>query len=78
MGNGITYLLLYVEYIILTASYSNLLKWFINTLSKEFAMSDLGPLYQFLGVEVTKKHGGFFLSQTTYANDILNLANMSD
>lgn len=41
-------------------------------------MSDLGPLYQFLGVEVTKKHGDFFLSQTTYSNDILNWANMSD
>lgn len=77
-GNIMAYLLLYVDDIILTASDPNFLQQIIQTLSKEFAMSDLGPLHQFLGIQVTNQAGGLFLSQSSYIVDILARANMAD
>jgi len=35
---------------------------FISTLSKQFAMKDLGDLHYFLGVQVTRSSLGLFLS----------------
>ncbi|KAJ9544352.1 hypothetical protein OSB04_024059 [Centaurea solstitialis] len=72
------YLLLYVDDIILTASNTKLLQRFITKLSKEFAISDLGTLHHFLGIEVTKRNGGLFLSQATYVANILSRGNMTD
>ncbi|XP_022030486.1 uncharacterized mitochondrial protein AtMg00810-like [Helianthus annuus] len=71
------YLLLYVDDIILTASDSVLLKKLIDTLKAEFAMTDLGVLHHFLGLKVEHKNGGLFLSQSSYAADILARANMT-
>ncbi|KAI3723537.1 hypothetical protein L2E82_35180 [Cichorium intybus] len=76
-GKQTAYLLLYVDDIILTASDSKLLKHIISTLSREFAMSDLGVLHHFLGISVTRNNQGLFLSQSQYARDILHRANMS-
>ncbi|XP_062230159.1 uncharacterized mitochondrial protein AtMg00810-like [Phragmites australis] len=41
-------------------------------------MKDLGPLHRFLGVSVTRRNGGLFLSQRQYMLDILERAGMSD
>ncbi|XP_035838179.1 uncharacterized mitochondrial protein AtMg00810-like [Helianthus annuus] len=71
------YLLLYVDDIILTASDATLLTSIITMLSREFAMSDLGPLHHFLGITVTRHSHGLFLSQSQYARDILHRANMT-
>jgi len=54
-----TYILLYVGNIILTASFVALHKFIMLS---EFAMKDLGPLSYFLGIEVTQHAGGLFLS----------------
>ncbi|KAI3518778.1 hypothetical protein L1887_07591 [Cichorium endivia] len=70
------YLLLYVDDIILTAFDTATLRYFIDILSLEFAMSDLGPLHHFLGIQVY--HKGLFLSQKQYVHDILNRAKMQD
>ncbi|KAJ0724595.1 putative RNA-directed DNA polymerase [Helianthus annuus] len=51
-GNDMAYLLLYVDDIILTASSDALLQSFISAMSREFAMTDLGRLHHFLGIEV--------------------------
>nr|GEU39691.1 ribonuclease H-like domain-containing protein [Tanacetum cinerariifolium] len=59
----ISYLLLYVDDIVLTASSSELLQRIICSLHQEFAMTDLGPLNYFLGVCVTCDSSGLFLSQ---------------
>jgi hypothetical protein len=56
------YLLLYVDDIVLTASSSVLLHYIITTLSREFAMTDLGSLSHFLGVAVTLRSSSMFLS----------------
>ena len=76
-GNDMAYLLLYVDDIILTASSVVLRKHIITRLSKEFSMKDLGPLSYFLGISVTQHSHGLFLSQSKYAMEILERANMS-
>lgn len=41
-------------------------------------MSDDGKLTYFLGIKVDHKAGGLFLSQSSYAKEILLRANMQD
>ncbi|GJV12079.1 ribonuclease H-like domain-containing protein [Tanacetum coccineum] len=53
-GPDTAYLLLYVDDIILTASSTSLLQCIISLLHAEFAMTDLGPLYYFLGISATR------------------------
>ncbi|KAJ0575195.1 putative RNA-directed DNA polymerase [Helianthus annuus] len=76
-GTSTAYLLLYVDDIVVTASDSTLLTSIITMLSREFAMTDLGPLHHFLGITVTRDSTGLFLSQSQYARDIIHRANMT-
>jgi hypothetical protein len=71
-----SYILLYVDDIILTASSTTLLNSVIAKLNKEFAMKDLGPLSHFLGIHVTPTPTGLFLCQEQYVHDLLDRANM--
>ncbi|GJR50213.1 ribonuclease H-like domain-containing protein [Tanacetum coccineum] len=75
-GPDTAYLLLYVDDIILTASSTSLLQRIISSLHAEFAMTDLGPLNYFLGISATRTTSGIFLSQTKYATEILERAQM--
>ncbi|KAK1698282.1 hypothetical protein QYE76_014979 [Lolium multiflorum] len=59
--NDMTYLLLYVDDIILTTSTAGLLRQLTDSLRAEFALKDLGPLHYFLGIEVVRRADGFFL-----------------
>ncbi|GJV61704.1 ribonuclease H-like domain-containing protein [Tanacetum coccineum] len=43
---------------------------------RSFAMTDLGPLNYFLGISATRTTSGIFLSQTKYATEILEQAQM--
>jgi hypothetical protein len=71
-GSDMTYLLLYVDDIMLTASSTSLLRRIIAALAAEFAMKDLDSLHHFLGVSVTPRNGGIFLSQRQYMLDIFD------
>lgn len=51
-GVEITYLLLYVNDIVLTASSTALLQHITERLCSEFAMTNLGALYHFLSISV--------------------------
>ena len=62
-GTSIAYLLVYVDDIILTASSPQTLHHIISALKSEFAMTDMGPLHHFLGINVTTTSSGLFLSQ---------------
>nr|GEY91948.1 ribonuclease H-like domain-containing protein [Tanacetum cinerariifolium] len=73
-GPDTTYLLLYMNDIILTASSTSLLQRIISFLHAEFAMIDLGPLNYFLGISATRTTSGIFLSQKKYATEILEQA----
>ncbi|GKE28134.1 ribonuclease H-like domain-containing protein [Tanacetum coccineum] len=75
-GPDTTYLLLYVDDIILTASSTSLMQRIISSLHAEFSMTDLGPLNYFLGISTTRTTSGIFLSQTKYAIEILEQAQM--
>ncbi|RVX04648.1 Retrovirus-related Pol polyprotein from transposon RE1 [Vitis vinifera] len=72
----IVYLLLYVDDMVLTSTNPASIKTLITRQSKEFAMKDLGSLHYFLGVEVQHNSQGLFLSQTKYALDLLQCADM--
>ncbi|XP_071708628.1 uncharacterized protein [Rutidosis leptorrhynchoides] len=75
-GSDTTYLLLYVDDIVLTASSTGLLQRIISSLHNEFAMTDLGPLNYFLGIHATRTTSGMFLSQRQYATEIIERAGM--
>jgi hypothetical protein len=76
-GSDMAYILLYVDDIILITSSHDLRKSIMALLASEFAMKDLGPLSYFLGISVTRHDGGLFLSQSTYASDIIARAGMA-
>ncbi|GKC01688.1 copia protein [Tanacetum coccineum] len=67
----------YSNNIILTASSTHLRESIMTLLATEFAMKDLEPLSNFLGISVQRHSGGLFLSRKTYAEDILERAGMS-
>ncbi|GJZ47050.1 ribonuclease H-like domain-containing protein [Tanacetum coccineum] len=77
-GTDTAYLLLYVDDIVLTASFESLLQQIIRSLHQEFAMTDLGPLNYFLGISVKHDSSGLFLSQKKYAIEILDRAHMDN
>ncbi|XP_026400400.1 uncharacterized protein LOC113296305 [Papaver somniferum] len=77
-GSDTAYLLLYVDDIVLTASTDALLDRFIGLMKRKFAMTDLGALHQFLGITVTRSDSGLFLSQSSYAQDIVARASMTN
>jgi hypothetical protein len=74
-----SYLLLYVDDIVLIASSLTLLAHIITLLSSEFSITDLGLVYHFLGITVLRDTSGlFFLSQRQYILDVLSRAGMLD
>ncbi|GAU35084.1 hypothetical protein TSUD_70070 [Trifolium subterraneum] len=76
-GNYMAYILLYVDDIILTASFDVLRQSIMSLLASEFAMKDLGTLSYFLGIAVTHHADGLFLSQRKYAAEIIERAGMT-
>jgi hypothetical protein len=76
-GNCVTYLLLYVDDIILTDSSTDLLQHITERLHSEFTMMDLGDLHHLLGIPVTRSADDLFLSQRQYALDLLQRTDMA-
>ena len=62
-GADTTFLLLYVDDIVFTASSPSFLQQAIAALQREFSMTDIGPLHHFLGLFVDRRVDGLFLSQ---------------
>lgn len=71
-----TYLLVYVDYIIVLCSSATASDKLVDGLGKHFNINDLGPLHYFLGIEVHHFNKGLYLCQQRYALDILQRANM--
>ena len=63
---------------LLTGSSTALVNSFVQTLSHEFSMKDLGPVHHFLGVEISHTSEGLHLSQSHYALTILERSKMLD
>ncbi|GJS91334.1 ribonuclease H-like domain-containing protein [Tanacetum coccineum] len=77
-GLDIAHLLLYVDDIVLTASFQPLLQRIIASLHQDFSMTDMGSLNYFLGISVTRDSSRMFLSQKKYDVEILERAHMAN
>nr|GEY26063.1 hypothetical protein [Tanacetum cinerariifolium] len=75
-GSQVTYLLIYVDDIILTAPFPTPLQQIIDSLHNEFDMTDLGALNYFLGISTNHNSTGLFMSRKKYALRLLECAHM--
>ena len=71
VNGSVVILLLYVDDIIITGSASQAISDVIHALAREFDIKDLGSLHYFLGIQVTHRQDGLFLSQDKYVTDLL-------
>jgi hypothetical protein len=67
-----------VDDMLITGDNSEHIFYVKQHLSKEFQMSDLGPLSYFLGIEVQQTQKGFYLSQSKYIQDLLDHSGITD
>jgi histone deacetylase 1/2 len=72
----ITFLLIYVDDIIVTGSNTKFLEAFIKQLNVVFSLKDLGNLHYFLGIEVHRDASGMYLKQSKYIGDLLKKFHM--
>ena len=71
-GTVSTYVLVYVDDIIITGASADFMQNLITKLNSEFALKDLGNVHYFLGIEVHRLHdGSLLLSQQKYIRDLL-------
>lgn len=77
-ANFITYILIYVDDIIITSSKPEAITELLNLMESEFAIKQLDDLNFFLGIEVSKESDGIILSQRWYILDILQRTKMTD
>ncbi|GJU86060.1 retrovirus-related pol polyprotein from transposon TNT 1-94 [Tanacetum coccineum] len=78
MGSDVSYLLVYVDDIILTASSTSRLQQIISSLHSEFDMTDLKELTYFPGISEVLHSTRLFLSQRQYASQLLEHAHMAN
>jgi hypothetical protein len=63
--------LVYVDDIIFGSNYASLVQWFSSTMLSEFEMSMIGELSFFIGLQITQRSEGLFLSQEKYLREML-------
>ncbi|GLJ07318.1 hypothetical protein SUGI_0064280 [Cryptomeria japonica] len=71
-------LVLYVDDLIIIGSTSSIISKVKSALHDRFAMTDLGLLHYFLGIEISQSSSGITLSQPKYALDLLAHFHMAD
>ncbi|CAJ2632965.1 unnamed protein product [Trifolium pratense] len=67
---------LYVDDLIFTGNDQNLFDKFKTSMERNFAMTDLGKMRYFLGIEVKQTKEGIFMFQQKYACEVLKRFNM--
>ncbi|XP_016185165.1 uncharacterized protein LOC107626777 [Arachis ipaensis] len=71
-ANATTFVLVYVDDVIITRSSTSAMMAVVNQLNCKFALKDMGDLHYFLGIQVSKtKGGGLLLSQEKYVTNLL-------
>ncbi|PRQ50961.1 putative RNA-directed DNA polymerase [Rosa chinensis] len=78
VDHHITFLLVYVDDIILTGNSPTFCQQLVEQLNTKFAMKNLGPLHYFLGLEVIRTSHSLFLHQSKYTYDLLARHKMLD
>ena len=71
-------IVIYFDDIIIIGCCTNSIGQIKNSLHNEFAMTNLGLLRKFLGLEIEQNGKGIMLSQPHYASNLLNNFNMVD
>lgn len=74
----LTYLLVYVDDILLTGNSLSTCNNIFTLLNRHFAIKNLGPVHYFLGLQITHTSQGLFINQEKYATELLNKASMLD
>ena len=69
---------LYVDDLIFTGSNPRMFDEFKKVMTQEFEMTDIGLMAYYLGIEVKQKEEGIFISQESYAREILKKFKMND
>lgn len=75
-SKSITYMLIYVDDILLTGSSTLVCHDILQSLQTQFAVKNFGPIHYFLGIEFHKISSGFFLHQSRYVSELLSKAGM--
>ena len=70
-GNDFLIVLVYVDDIIFGSNNASLIQWFASTMQSEFEMSMIGELSFFIGLQITRRSEGIFLSQEKYLREML-------
>lgn len=72
------YVLIYVDYILITGSHPILIRYVIDSLGSQFSLKYLAYLEYFLDIEVKKVQDGLILSQSKYILSILSEFSMKN
>jgi hypothetical protein len=70
--------LVYVDDIIFGCNKDSLVQWFASAMESEFEMSMIGELSFFLGLQITQRSDGIFISQEKYLREMLKRFQMED
>jgi hypothetical protein len=77
-GNDFIIMLVYVDDMIFGNNNVSLVKWFSSSMQYEFEISMIGELPFFLGLQITQRSKGIFLSQEKYLREMLKRFQMED
>jgi hypothetical protein len=70
--------LIYVDGIIFRSNNASLVQWFASSMQSKFEMSMIGELPFFLGLQITQRFEGIFLSQEKYLREMFKMFQMED
>jgi hypothetical protein len=76
--NDLLIVLVYVDDIIFGCNKDSLVQWFSSTMECEFEMYMIGELSFFLGLQITQRPEGMFISQEKYLREMLKGFQMED
>jgi hypothetical protein len=77
-GDDFLIVLVYVDDIIFGCNKDSLVKWFSSTMESGFEMSMIGELSFFIGLQITQRSEGMFISEEKYLREMLKRFQMED
>jgi hypothetical protein len=77
-GDDLLIVLVYVDDIIFRCNKDSLVKWFSYAMESEFEISIIGELSFFIGLQITQRSEGMFISQEKYLREMLKRFQMED
>lgn len=75
---GTVFVLIYVDDLLITGDDVEGILQLKGMLQSSFQMKDLGHASYFLGLEISRNDGGYFLCQRKYTKEILDMAHLTD